>query len=85
VSERKKAEYLPRSAGDDEGEVYRFNANPEVSKRGALFAHPSSVLAPESTLGLLLSIALSSAQAVVIIVRSSYYAIRLCANRKKFS
>ena len=44
--------------------ILRFGPNPEVIKmrNGVLLSHPASVLGPESALGLLPSIALSSAQ-----------------------
>ena len=47
--------------------IYRFDPNPEArrtSEVGCPARHPASVLGPESALGLLPSIALSSAQAV---------------------
>jgi len=44
--------------------IYRFGPNPEAIKmrNGVLLSHPASVLGPESALGLLPSIALSSVQ-----------------------
>ena len=49
----------PQSPG-----IYRFSPNPEAIKMrtGVMLTHPGSVLGPESALGLLPSMALSSVQ-----------------------
>jgi len=47
--------------------IYRFVPIPKLKNKRGIFRHPASVLAPESALGSLPSVALSSAQADSIV------------------